>query len=326
MLISALRIGYTIEFGGKKYEILTLSKGKFKEVFDEDSIVQIGTVLFNTNSNQIVAFVKQDTLYSEASLKPEINTRWLSPDPLANKQPFISPYAYVNNNPILMFDPDGRLPWPVWVRSFISTPTTGGGFFSGDGRGASFDGTSRVHSSFTVDPSAKVVTQPVTKSDPTIFYGVPGQLPPTADVGRPTGSNDNISFGSNSASFDFSHSGKDPITPQFLTPSLDVHANLSLTEDTKNGVLTISGAFTGDQFPSTEAFILDQSGKTKLFLGAEKEQGGITDLFGDNKKTLFNVNMQVQFNEKGNFTGVKQGDKSYSVNDWNKHVQESFGK
>ena len=225
-----------------------------------------------------------------------------------------------------MFDPDGAYPWPVSIRSFISTSTTGGGLFYGDGRGASFLGTSRVRSSFVVDPSARSVSQPVTKSDPTIFFGIPGKLPPVIKIGSPQGSNDKISFSGNTASFDFSHSGKDPITPQFATPALDVHAGLSFTEDLKNGTLNITGSFTGDKFPSTEAFITDQSGKTKLFIGAKMENGGVGDLYGDNKTKLFNVNMQIIFDKKGNFIGVKQGDKTYSVKDWNTKVQEDFNK
>jgi hypothetical protein len=39
--------------------------------------------------------------------------------------------------------------------------------------------------------------------------------------------------------------------------------------------LIISGSFTGDQFPSTEAFVRSRSGNNKFFLGAKKEQGGI---------------------------------------------------
>ncbi len=124
----------------------------------------------------------------------------------------------------------------------------------------------------------------------------------------------------------FSHSGKDPITPQFATPALDVHAGLSFNEDLKKGTLSVSGSFSGDQFPSTEAFITDQSGKNKVFLGAQMEQGGVGDLFGDNNKPLFNVNMQVSFDKKGNFTGVTQGGTNYSVSDWNKKVQEDFKK
>lgn len=250
--------------------------------------------------------------------------RWHSVDPLAHKLTSGSPYTYGLNNPILMIDPDGAYPWPVHVRSFISTPTTGGGLFYGDGRGASFTGTSRVRSTFTVDPSAGTVTQPLAQSDPTIFYGIAGQLSPRVETGKPKASITNISLSEGTASLDFSHSGKDPITPQFATPALDVHASLSFSEDLENGVLSITGSFTGDKFPSTEAFITDQSGKTKLFLGAQMEQGGVVDLYGDNKEKLFNVNMQIQFDKKGNFTGVKQGDTTYSVKEWNKKVQTSF--
>ena len=170
------------------------------------------------------------------------------------------------------------------------------------------------------------------QSDPTVFFGSPNPLNPTSpllprvETGTPTGSNDNISFVGNTASFLFSHSGKDPITPQWTTPALDVHAGLSFSEDLEKGVLIIKGSFTGDVFPSTEAFITDQSGKTKVFLGAQRERGWIHSLVGDNKKPLFNVNMQVQFDNCGNFTGVKQGETTYTIDDWNKKVQTEFNR
>ncbi len=40
---------------------------------------------------------------------PEIG-RWLQVDPLARKYPGWSPYNYVLNNPVRLFDPDGRAP------------------------------------------------------------------------------------------------------------------------------------------------------------------------------------------------------------------------
>jgi hypothetical protein len=89
-------------------KVATLSQGQFNESFDNDTIVQIGSVLFNTKSKQIVAFVEYETLYSEATLEPDIVSRWMSPDPLERKFPSVSPYNFVLNNPILNIDPDGR--------------------------------------------------------------------------------------------------------------------------------------------------------------------------------------------------------------------------
>jgi len=89
-------------------KIATLSQGQFNEFFDNDTIVHIGSVLYNTKSREIVGFIKFDTIYSEATLQPEIVSRWISPDPLASKYPSNSPYNYVSNNPIIKLDPDGR--------------------------------------------------------------------------------------------------------------------------------------------------------------------------------------------------------------------------
>jgi hypothetical protein len=104
-------------------KIATLSQGQYNEFFDNDTLVQIGSVLFNTKSKQIVAFVETDTLYSEATLEPDIVSRWISPDPLAVKYPQISPYVYVKDNPIIHIDPDGRDAVVVVFPDYkISTP------------------------------------------------------------------------------------------------------------------------------------------------------------------------------------------------------------
>jgi RHS repeat-associated protein len=99
-------------------KIATLSKGQFNEFHDQDTVVQIGSVLYNTRSKQIVAFVETDTVYSEATLQPDLVSRWISPDPLADHptQVGLSPYHYAGNNPIVWTDPDGRCPWCVaWL-------------------------------------------------------------------------------------------------------------------------------------------------------------------------------------------------------------------
>lgn len=112
-IISALAQENPFEEYGYTPKIATLSQGQYNESFDNDTIVQIGSVLFNTQTKQIVAFVEYDTLYSEATLEPDVVSRWMSPDPLAAKYTDLSPYNFVANNPIIFVDPDGREIWIV---------------------------------------------------------------------------------------------------------------------------------------------------------------------------------------------------------------------
>ena len=93
-------------------KVATLSQGQFNESFDNDTVVQMGSVLFNTKTKQIIAFVEYDTLYSEATLEPDIVSRWMSPDPLAAKAPGWSPYRFAFCNPIMFVDPDGKFEIP----------------------------------------------------------------------------------------------------------------------------------------------------------------------------------------------------------------------
>jgi hypothetical protein len=268
-----------------------------------------------------------------------LGRRW-NIDPMIAKAPNLTPYHFCFNNPILYFDPDGTWPWPVWSRSFISASSVAGGSFRGDGRGPSLStdktvATSRSWINFTFDPQKQQLTNKRKGADETIVFAPPelgmgdrypiyGETPKT-NVSYSGVTTTKNSVGNDIGSFGFSYSAKDPVTPGLFTPSLDVHANFSITENLKTNTLFVNATFTGDVFPSTEAFISDQSG-AKLFLGARKETGGVGDLFGDNKKFLFTVDMQVKFDNKGNFTGVQQGEKLINVADWNKQVESQFEK
>ncbi|CAG5086802.1 hypothetical protein [Parvicella tangerina] len=94
---------------GEKDEVLTLSNGKFDEFFDLDSIEIIGSAVLNTNTMQVIGFIEIDTMYSEATLEPEIVSRWLSPDPYYKLLPSESPYNFAINSPIRFLDPDGNI-------------------------------------------------------------------------------------------------------------------------------------------------------------------------------------------------------------------------
>jgi hypothetical protein len=92
---------------GKKGKILTLSKGKYVEFFDYDTIQRIGTVLINIRTKKIVKLLNAEEVYKKASNNSS-SSRWYSPDPLAAKYSQWSPYVFVNDNPIRYNDPDGR--------------------------------------------------------------------------------------------------------------------------------------------------------------------------------------------------------------------------
>jgi hypothetical protein len=87
--------------------VLTLSNGKYNEFFKYDTIVQIGTIFFNTITEKVVAYIEPDTIADEVAYEPEVVSRWLAPDPLAEKYVEWSPYNYTYNNPVLFIDPNG---------------------------------------------------------------------------------------------------------------------------------------------------------------------------------------------------------------------------
>jgi len=98
-------------------ETLTLSKGRYEEVFTNKEIVQIGSVLLNTKTNKVVKFLDEET--EGVSFKAEYSSRWLSPDPLAEKYPQLSPYVFCANNPVRYTDPTGK-----WIVGTDGKPVT----------------------------------------------------------------------------------------------------------------------------------------------------------------------------------------------------------
>ena len=108
LMVSSLYAQDIFKQHGFDREMLTLSKGKYKEVFTNDEVIQIGTVLLNTRNSEVIKFLEEES--SELSYKEEYSSRFLTMDPLAEKYPQLSPYAYCLNNPVRFVDPDGRTP------------------------------------------------------------------------------------------------------------------------------------------------------------------------------------------------------------------------
>ena len=106
IVLSAAKAQDVFKKYGHNKEMLTLSKGKYQEVFKNEEIVQIGTVLINTKTNKVIQLLEVDT--AKINYTAELSSRFLTIDPLAEKYPWISPYVYCYNNPINFIDPDGR--------------------------------------------------------------------------------------------------------------------------------------------------------------------------------------------------------------------------
>lgn len=94
---------------GKKVTVVTLSNGRYKETYGGDTVKRIGNVMFDIRTNKIVKFLEEnDTTTYEFRKGGDLSTRWLSIDPLSAKYPYLSPYNFVTNNPIIYVDQDGR--------------------------------------------------------------------------------------------------------------------------------------------------------------------------------------------------------------------------
>jgi len=98
---------------GYKAKIATLSKGKYLEFHDLDSIVTIGTVRWHVYKNEIVGRIVQDSINPDAQPIGDRAGRWISPDPLSEEFSSWSPYNFCYNNPVNFVDPDGRSGEPV---------------------------------------------------------------------------------------------------------------------------------------------------------------------------------------------------------------------
>jgi|GEM_PF-1793665 len=91
----------------KSEETVSLSNGRYKETYDDSILQRIGSVVINTRTQKIASLLDEDSLIKN-TIDNTASSRWYSTDPLAQKYPGISPYAFCSNNPIMFKEVDGR--------------------------------------------------------------------------------------------------------------------------------------------------------------------------------------------------------------------------
>ncbi|MBT2622850.1 RHS repeat-associated core domain-containing protein [Chryseobacterium sp. ISL-6] len=104
-------------------KIATLSKGKYLEFHDTDSIVVIGSIRYNTKSGNIVEVREIDLSDPDAQPIGDTHGRWISPDPLSEEFSDWSPYNYAFNNPLKFTDPTGMAPETDFIDIFSGKKT-----------------------------------------------------------------------------------------------------------------------------------------------------------------------------------------------------------
>lgn len=158
---------------GVKVKVATLSNGRFQEFFTNDSLRRIGSVVYDTRLHRVAYLLPPDSLVGHA--KPDITSRWMSPDPLAEKFMYVSPYVYVENNPVRYMDPDGReLVDPNGNRVKV-TFTKSGGVVLGSNATAQ---ERRVANAMALTPTGRARLSAIDKSDiGVIFYVNDGKAP-----------------------------------------------------------------------------------------------------------------------------------------------------
>jgi hypothetical protein len=90
-----------------KQRYATLSNGLFEEMHEAVDTIQYYQALLNTKTKKIIKLLPIEAS-DEYKVDPVVFA--LSVDPLSDKYPNISPYAYCAWNPVMLVDPDGNKP------------------------------------------------------------------------------------------------------------------------------------------------------------------------------------------------------------------------
>ena len=245
-------------------------------------------------------------------------------DPLAHLLLSYSPYIYVQNNPLILIDPNGQYPIYFITRSYAPFQKFGPNYnWYGDDRGPTLD----KGASYRTLVSIKYDTETY---QVTAFGG--RSRSHTVDGKKDAYSNTYVSNRSYSNNIDVHSYGNN--AAQFGSWDIDQFTKLSVTieGDIKGDhILRITGTISGDDFPNHESMIYDVKGNI-LWLGHFETSGDpewalVTDLSGKNEKNItIRVDVRIKVDSEGVFQGVMQigedgKETMISIEDWNRKFE-----
>lgn len=235
--------------------------------------------------------------------------RFNSADPLVKSFPWNSSYAFAENRVIDCIELEGAEALSIHIRSFISAKSVFDPLnrkFDGDNRKATVreDVTARGRARIDYDFPTNKAKIAVKSADKTYRYGSDGEI--LESRGTVNGALFQMDI-KNGKNIGIHYETKNPLTPAWFTPTVDVDAGYSIRYNKNENAWDLSFSGKSDGYPSTETFIEDPCGN-RIMLGFmyEKNSPG-KELWGAADTEVFNGHVKINLDENYNFKSATSG-------------------
>ena len=101
-------------FGHKTDVVYKTPLSDYLYIINTDTTSNIHAMVFIAEKSVAMFLSKQDSIVGYVKIEPNELFRWLSVDPMASERSWVSPYNFVQNNPINRIDPNGALDNPIY--------------------------------------------------------------------------------------------------------------------------------------------------------------------------------------------------------------------